>query len=279
MIQNRGAEFAIDADIFLIPVVQPDRCTAGTLVDGAHAVVEHHGDDAVGIAGIFRPFRFPGGREQRVASAARQIGNDVEMMDRALDQHRVVHRVAKQRTPRHVLAHVRLIAAGDVVHPPQFAGPDDPPQRRLVLVEAMTHRHRHLAARRLDLLRDPNRARHGVGDRLFAQHVDAVRDGDVDDRLVVIRWHDDGAEVGRHCGECLVRIGEARAVGQAEDLCSISERLGIEIDQRDDLDGAVIDVGAQEFATPALAEAADADMDDALLHQMRPGIGSAGPCV
>ena len=92
--------------------------------------------------------------------AAGQIGDDVEMMDRAFDQHRVLHRVAEQRAPRHVLAHVGLVAAGDVVDPPELARADDPPQRRLVLVEAVTHRHRHLAARRLDLPRDADRAGH-----------------------------------------------------------------------------------------------------------------------
>lgn len=116
-------------------------------------------------------------------------------------------------------------------------------------------------------------------DWLFAQHINAVADGDINDRLVVVRWHDDGAEVGRHRGECLVRIGEARAVGQPENLRSVRERIRVEIDQRDDLYGAVIDIGAQEFATPALAEAADADMDDALLHHTRPSMGSAGPWV
>ena len=279
MVQDGGAKLAVHADIFLVPVVEADRGAAGTLVNGAHAVVEHHGDDAVSVAGVFGPVRLPGGREQRVAFSVRQISDNVEMVNSALDQHRILHGMTEQCAPRHVLTHVRLVAAGDVVDAAELAGAHDAPECGFILIEAMAHRDRHLAASRLDLFGNAHRGRHGVGDRLLAEHIDAVGDRDIDDGLVMVRRHDHGAEIGGHRIERFLRIGEAAAVRQPEDACAISEGSRVDIDESDDLDGAVIDVRAEELAAPALAEAANADMDHALLHHTRPGIGSAGPCV
>jgi hypothetical protein len=71
--------------------------------------------------------------------------------------------------------------------------------------------------------------------------------------------------------ERALRIGVAARFGQAEVLAAEGECFRIDVDQRDDLDRAVGDVGLQEFAAPALAERADADVDDALRHSQSTG--------
>ena len=57
---------------------------------------------------------------------------------------------------------------------------------------------------------------HRVGDRLLAEDVDAVRERDVDHRLVAVGRHDDGAEVGRVLREGLGDVGVAVVVRQPE---------------------------------------------------------------
>ena len=127
------------------PIVEPDRSDRRALVDAAHAVVEHHHHDAVGVAGILRPRPASRWRRERLALRAGEVGHEVEMMHRAFDHQRVLHGVAEQRAPGHVLAHVGRVAAADGVDLAELARPDDLAQRRLVLVEAVAHRHRHLA--------------------------------------------------------------------------------------------------------------------------------------
>ena len=178
------------------------------------------------------------------APAARpgEVGDDVEVMDRAFDQQRIAHLVAEQRAPRQVLAHVALEAEADRVDPAEHARAHDPAQRRLVLVEAMAHRDRHLAAGGADLARDPQRRVHRVGDRLLAQDVEPVRDGEVDDAFVMLGRHDDRAEVGGRFGERAARVGVAALRRHAEDAPSVVQRLGVGVDERHDLDRAVGDV-------------------------------------
>ena len=128
-----------------------------------------------------------------------------------------------------------------------------------------------------DLGGNAHGGRHRVGDRLLTQDVDAVRDRQIDDRLVMRRRDHDGAEIRLVLGEGAARVGIAALGGKSERGAAVFQRLGIEIDQRDDLDGAVSRIGLQELAAPALAEHADADMDHFLRHAFNPNqVAAAG---
>ncbi len=268
MVQDDGAELAVDAEIFLVEAVEADGVRARAFVGGADAVLENHDDGGVGVARILRPGRFPGAGEHGVAGRAREIGDDVELVDRALDHQGIRHLVSEERAPGHALAHVRLEPAADRVHLAQVAGADDMPERGLVLVEAVAHGHRHLAAGGLDLAGDAQRGRHGVRQGLLAKDVEAVGDGEVDDRLVMARRHDDGAEIGLDLGEGAGGIGEAALRRQPQRRGAAVQGLGIEIHQRDHLDGAVVRIELQEFPAPAHAEDADPDVDHPLTHAL-----------
>jgi hypothetical protein len=130
-----------------------------------------------------------------------------------------------------------------------------------------------------DFFGDADGAGHGVGDRLLAEHIDAVLDGEIDDLLVEVGRHHDCTEIGLDGGKGAARVGEAGGFGQVEHAAGVGERRGVDVDDGDYLDGAVVDVGAQELAAPAFAETADADMDYFLRHHTRPGSGRAGPWV
>ena len=102
-----------------------------------------------------------------------------------------------------------------------------------------------------------------------------MRDREIDDRFVMRRLHGDRAEVRRYLRECACCVGEAALLRQPENLASVRERLRIDVDQRHDLDRAVVDVRLQELAAPAPAEDADADVDDALGHGRSDAIATA----
>ena len=188
------------------------------------------------------------------------------MMHRTLDQERILHCMPKKSAPIHVVAHVRVIAATHHVNRAKGAAPYDLAQGRLVLVEAVAHRDRHFAARLAYLSSDADRARHRVGDGLFAEDVDTVGDRNVDHRLVELGRHDHGAEVGLGLRERFVDIGEAGAVRQAKELLAQLYRLRVGIHDGDYLDLTVGDVVAKEFLAPTAPEAADADVDHSLCH-------------
>ena len=165
-----------------------------------------------------------------------------------------------------VLAHIGSIAAAHRIDRAEAAGADNLTERRLVLVEAVTHGDRHLAASFLHLGRDAEGRRHGVGDRLFAKNVEAVGDGGVSHRLVEIGRDDDGAEIGLHGAESGLRVGEAGAGGQPKRGAAKGKRLLVNIDEADNLDGPIGDVGGQKIGAPAATERANPDVNNAFCH-------------
>jgi len=100
----------------------------------------------------------------------------------------------------------------------------------------------------------------------------------IDDRLVAVWRHDDGAEVRLVLGKGLFGVGVALVGRQPEELCARRERVPAHIDGGDHLDRAVDDVALQELAAPALSKSADADVNDLLGH-FWPSTMTAGPCV
>ena len=94
-----------------------------------------------------------------------------------------------------------------------------------------------------------------------------MREGQVDDALVVLRRDHHRAEVGLRRRERARGVGEAALRRDAERLAAVLERLRVEIDQRRDFDRAVRDVALQKLGAPALAEHADADVDYSLRHR------------
>src|SRR5688572_6815035 len=152
--EDRGAALAIDADVLLVKRVEADGMRDRPFVRGAHAVLERHRHDRIGVAAILRPRGLPGRRVERFALRAGEVGDDVEVMDRAFDEQRIVHLVTKARAPRHELAHVALEAHADRVDAAEDARSNDTAQRGLVLVEAVAHRHGHLPPRARDIACD-----------------------------------------------------------------------------------------------------------------------------
>ncbi len=142
----------------------------------------------------------------------------------------------------------------------QRIGLGDAPEGRLVLVEAVAHRHGHVRAGSLDLCRNTPRRRVTVGDRLFRQDVEPGGDGEIDIGLVEGWRHHDGAEIRLGACESQHRVGEASCRIKAEDPAAFRQRFGIDVKQADDLDRAVLDVAWQEFAAPLRAEAAGTDV-------------------
>ena len=79
-------------------------------------------------------------------------------------------------------------------------------------------------------------------------------------------------------GDLEAEVQGVRRGRQPEELGALGGRLRRHIDDGDDFDRAVGDVAREELAAPALAEAADAHMNDPLGHTIPSSI-TAGPCV
>src|SRR6267154_4707671 len=70
------------------------------------------------------------------------------------------------------------------------------PERGLILIESMTHRHRHLFTGPPYLVGDPDRPEQGIRDRFLGQNVEVVRQGRIDYLFVNRRRYHRRAEVG-----------------------------------------------------------------------------------
>ena len=70
----------------------------------------------------------------------------------------------------------------------------------------MAHGHGHLAPRRLDLPRYPDRRLHRVGDGLFAEDVEPTGDRKIDDAFMVRGRNDHRAKIRFGIGEGSRRI-------------------------------------------------------------------------
>ncbi len=150
--QHRVAAFG--PDVLLLPAVEARRVGLGALVSRANPVGEGHHDQRLRIARELAPLRVPGLREDGIALGARKIGDDVEVVDGALDHQRVGHLMAIL-TPTGEAPAVAREPADEVVERPRALRTDLAPEGGLVLVEAVAHGHAHLAACGLHLRCDP----------------------------------------------------------------------------------------------------------------------------
>ena len=96
--------------------------------------------------------------------------------------------------------------------------------------------------------------------------------------LVMLGRDDDGQKSAFVSANARTRIGVATLGRDAERIAPVRERRRIDVDQRGDLDRAVGDVALQELAAPALAEDADADVDDPLRHSTGTVLANDGRC-
>lgn len=137
---------------------------------------EAHGDLAWDGPAYWGPWRVPGLGVDLLALVADQVGEDVQVVHGRLHQQRVGDLV-----PEHARAPEGAAVAGraedDVVDAAVAARPQLLLEGRLVLVEAVAHGDAHLATVPSDLVRDPDRGFHAVGDRLLREDVEAVLHG------------------------------------------------------------------------------------------------------
>jgi hypothetical protein len=157
-------------------------------------------------------------------------------------------------------------AEDDVADPPVAAGPQLLAEGGLVLVEAVTHGHAHLAAGAGHLLGDADRRLQAVGDGLLGEDVQAVFEGEVDDLLVVGGRDDDGAEVGGALVEGPANVGVAAFGRQAEVPPGVLERGRVHVDRGHHLDAALPHARREELLAPGGPEPARAHLDHPVTH-------------
>ena len=151
MIEDQRRLLALGADILLAPAVQ-----SGGI--GLRAFIERRTPFSIRIvtnpcesARVLAPRRVPGLRVEGIASRARQIGEDVQVMYCSLDHQGSGYLVA-ELAPTGELPAVARRTADQIVQRTLALRAQRLAQSRLVLVEAMAHRYAHLLPGALHLL-------------------------------------------------------------------------------------------------------------------------------
>ncbi len=183
VIENECRPFGFGPEVLLAPAVESCRVRLRSLVEGTGAVREAHRHQRLRIAGKLAPGGIPGLGVDLGADRAREIGEDVEVVNRALDHQRVGNLVA-ERSPGAKPAGIAGEAADEIVELSVATRPQLIAQRRFVLVEPMAHGDAHLFASLAHLPGDPHRRRHGVRDRFLGEDVEIVGERGVDNRLM-----------------------------------------------------------------------------------------------